>query len=193
MNHPGTEMPGFTGAHGGRGESSRRYADRPARLLSKLEVRQLLRETGFVPGFQAAQVEMIRIVADMADDRHRQAAESGFEGEQGLARLFGRWSAKQGKGGRAFDRQGATANLAAARRQTDHNSCAKGCLDERQQALAGGFDVGQRPGEQAQGGQALAQAIRVAIQAQRCFQRGEGGLANAQGTLERVFLDFGDY
>ena len=55
MNHPGTEMPGFTGAHGGRGESSRRYADRPARLLSKLEVRQLLRETGFVPGFQAAQ------------------------------------------------------------------------------------------------------------------------------------------
>ena len=65
-------------------------------------------------------------------------------------------------------------------------------MHRRQQALAEGGDVGQRPGQQAQGRQAFAQAVGVAVQAQRCFERCERGFADAQRALQRVFLDLRD-
>lgn len=76
MNHPGTEMPGFTGwrlmAPGGGNDG--RYADRHTRSFpekSKLQCMQLRDEARFILYFKAAQVKPEGIVANVPDHRLR--------------------------------------------------------------------------------------------------------------------------
>ncbi|KAG0774248.1 hypothetical protein G6F22_014217 [Rhizopus arrhizus] len=54
------------------------------------------------------------------------------------------------------------------------------------------LDLALRAGQEAQGGQALRQEFRRAVQAQHGLQRGQRQLADAQGALERILLDLAD-
>ncbi|KAG1167904.1 hypothetical protein G6F35_017585 [Rhizopus arrhizus] len=51
------------------------------------------------------------------------------------------------------------------------------------------LDLALRAGQEAQGGQALRQEFRRAVQAQHGLKRGQPQLADAQGALARILLD----
>ena len=183
--------------HAGQGLDQRRLAvvdvAGGADDHGSFQCRQLGDEARLVLRFQAAQVEMVGIVADMADDRLRQGAEGRFECEQGSARLFCARAKDQRGRRQPFDRQGAAADLAAARRDRDRRQRADGGLQRRAAGVRPGRAISaRRARQQAQRRQPLGQTIRVAVQAQRRFERRQRRLADAQGALQRVLLDLGD-
>lgn len=94
--------------------------------------------------------------------------------------------------GQARHRLAATANHAQCRFDADGPLLAEARLEFRRQALGLSLDLGLAAGQQAQAGQAFGQAVGVAVQCQHRFKGCEGDLVDAQGSLERVFLDPGD-
>ena len=91
-----------------------------------------------------------------------------------------------------FHRQRAGADLAGAWRNLNVEAIADFRGDDRQQPPRRGLDVHFGPRQQTQRRQAFGDAIRIAIEPQRRFERGEADLVDAQRPLHRIALDARD-
>ena len=89
-------------------------------------------------------------------------------------------------------RQRAGADLAAAVGGLDREARADGRGEIGTQPLGERGDRGPRAGKQAQRRQALGQAVRVAVEAQRRLERGDADLVEPHGALHRVAADARD-
>jgi hypothetical protein len=153
-------------------------------------------ERALVAGVEAAQVEQQRAVLDAADHRAQRmrasAAQARLDAVEHAALPALRADGEAGRG-QAVHRQRAGADLRFQRddlhryRQRGQRLCNLPAAGVRRRR---GFGFGPR--QLAHGGDALVQAIRIAVEREHGFQRGQRQLADAQRALQRVLLDLRD-